>query len=428
MIAPLVVVSVFIGLLVLGVPIAYSLGIPALLYFLFFRPELATIFPLRVFAGADVYSLIALPLFITMGALMNYGGLTRRIIDFCALIPFIGRTKGGLALVNVLASMIFGGISGSSVADTASIGAVLIPAMVKRGYSKRVATGVTVASSTVGMIIPPSIPMIMYAWVSSVSVGKMFLAGAIPGILIGVLMLVISWFLGRKHDWPTEELRLSRRETLRRVGEVIPALLMPLFVVGVIVFGITTPTEAAGMGVLYAFVCGFFLYRELKLKDILKVLKETIYISASIMIIVTFSSLFGWILTVEHVPDMLSDFLFSLHLPNFAVLLLFAALLFFVGDFMDVGPAILLLTPIFLPAATRLGIDPVHFGTVLVVGLAIGLATPPVGQCLNVANKIAGLSVIETFVSAIPWLLANAIVLILVAVFPPICLWLTKFV
>lgn len=414
----------FIILLVLGIPIAYSLAIPTLLYF-FFRPELLSIVPLRVFAGADAYALIALPLFISMGMMMNYGGITRRIIDFSVI--FVGRVRGGLALVNVLASMIFGGISGSSVADTASIGAVLIPEMVKKGYDKRTATGITVASSTIGMIIPPSIPMVIYAVVSSLSIGKLFLAGAIPGILIGVLMLVISYFLGIKHNWPTEVLHLSMRETLKRIGAGLPALLMPAFVVGVIVFGVATPTEAAGMGVLYAFIFGAFFYRELKLKDILKVFKDCIYISASIMIIVTFSSLFGWILINEHVPVMISNFLFSLHLPNFAILLLFAALLFFVGDFIDVGPAILLLTPIFLPAMTQLGIDPIHFGTLLIVGLAIGLSTPPVGQCLNVANKISGLDIIETFIGAIPWLFANVIMLILIALFPQICLWLTKF-
>lgn len=423
---PLITLLVsFIVLLVLGVPIAYSLAIPALLYF-FFRPELISIVPLRVFAGTDAYALVALPLFISMGMMMNYGGITRRIIDFSMIL--VGRIRGGLALVNVLASMIFGGISGSSVADTASIGAILIPEMVKKGYDKRIATGVTVASSTVGMIIPPSIPMVIYAVVSSLSIGKLFLAGAIPGIMIGVLMLVISYFLGKKHKWPTEVLHLSMRETLKRIGAAIPALLMPAFVVGTIVFGVATPTEAAGMGVLYAFIFGVFVYRELKLKDILKALKECIYISASIMIIVTFSSLFGWILIVEHVPVMLSNFLFSLHLPNFAILLLFGALLFFVGDFIDVGPAILLLTPIFLPAATQLGIDPIHFGAVLVVGLAIGLSTPPVGMCLNVANKISGLGVVETFIGSIPWLFANAITVILMALFPPICLWLTKFI
>ncbi len=420
--AILVVLLAFVFLLFLGMPIAYAVGVPAVVYFLFFRPELLCIVPLRVFAGVDAISLIALPLFITMGLMMNAGGLTQRIIDVSMIL--FGRIRGGLGLVNVVASMIFGGISGSSVADTASIGAVLIPEMTKKGYRKRIATGITVASSTVGMIIPPSVPMVIYAVASSTSVGRLFLAGATPGIMIGLFMLVITYVLARRRNWPREEIRWSKQESVKKVLQALPALFMPLFIVGVIVLGVATPTEAAGLGVLYAFVFGAFFYRELKPRMIPKILKESVYISASIMIIVTFSSLFGWILINEHVPDMLAKVLFSLHIPNAGVLLLFSALLFFVGDFIDVAPAILLLTPIFLPAMMEMGISPIHFGAVLIVGLAIGLATPPVGMCLNVANKVSGMDVIQTCIGSLPWLLANALTLILLCIFPQLALWL----
>jgi len=413
-------------LILLGIPIAYSLGVSAVLYFIVYQPGLTGILPLRIFAGADSYAMIGLPLFVLMGLLMNKGGLTKRIIDFGMI--FVGRMRGGLALVNVLASMLFGGISGSSVSDTASIGAILIPEMTAKGYKKTTATGITVASSTMGMIIPPSIPMVIFAVASGASVGKLFLAGALPGMMIGFFMMGIALVLAYKQKWPHEPVSFTTTELTGRTIKALPALLMPLAVVGTIIFGIATPTEAAGMGVLYAFIVGFFIHRELKLKVIPNLIKESILISASIMIITTFSRLYTWILVNEHVPAMLSNLLISLHVPNPVILLLFAVLLFFVGDFVDVGPAILLLTPILLPAFVNIGINPIQFGTVLIVGLAIGLATPPVGQCLNVANKIAGLELTETFFAASPFLLANGLTLILVCVVPQLSLWLAGMI
>ena len=411
-----------LGLLVLGIPIAYSLGLSAVLYFLIYQPNLVGILPLRTFWGTDSFAMIALPLFVLMGLLMNQGGITRRIIDFGCI--FVGRIRGGLAVVNVIASMIFGGISGSSVSDTASIGAVLIPEMTNKGYKNTTATGITVASSTMGMIIPPSIPMVIFGVASGASIGKLFWAGAIPGLMIGLIMIVIAIVLAYRGQWPMERIQITFSEFLRRTGRAIPALLMPLAVVGTITFGIATPTEAAGMGVLYAFIVGFFFYRELRLKEIPALIKRSILISATIMIITTFSRLYTWILVKEHVPLAITNFLSSLNVPNYAVLLMFSALLFFVGDFIDVGPAILLLTPILLPAFEAMGISAIQFGAVLIVGLAVGLATPPVGQCLNVANKIAGLELTATFVAALPFLVANFIVMILVSILPALSEWL----
>ncbi len=411
-------------LLLIGVPIAYSLAGSAILYFLIYQPNLVGILPLRTFAGTDSFAMIALPLFVFMGLLMNQGGITRRIIDFGMI--FVGRLRGGLAVVNVIASMIFGGISGSSVSDTASIGAILIPEMTNKGYKKTTATGITVASSTMGMIIPPSIPMVIFGVASGASIGRLFWAGAIPGVMIGLIMIAIAIVLAYRGNWPMERISLSFGEFLRRTGRAVPALLMPVAVVGTITLGIATPTEAAGMGVLYAFIIGFFVYRELNVKVIPRLLKQSIMISATIMIITTFSRLYTWILVKEHVPSAITNFLTALNVPNFAVLLMFSTVLFFVGDFIDVGPAILLLTPILLPAFESMGISAIQFGTVLIVGLAVGLATPPVGQCLNVANKIAGLELGETFVAALPFLVANFIVMILVSVLPALSEWLPR--
>lgn len=411
-------------LLLIGLPIAYSLAGSAILYFLIYQPNLVGILPLRTFAGTDSFAMIALPLFVLMGLLMNQGGITRRIIDFGMI--FVGRMRGGLAVVNVIASMIFGGISGSSVSDTASIGAILIPEMTNKGYKKSTATGITVASSTMGMIIPPSIPMVIFGVASGASIGRLFWAGAIPGVMIGLIMILIAIVLAYRGKWPMERISMTFGEFARRSGRAIPALLMPVAVVGTITLGIATPTEAAGMGVLYAFIVGFFVYRELKLKVIPKLLKQSIMISATIMIITTFSRLYTWILVKEHVPAAITNFLTTLNVPNFAVLLMFSGVLFFVGDFIDVGPAILLLTPILLPAFQSMGISAIQFGAVLIVGLAVGLATPPVGQCLNVANKIAGLELGETFVAALPFLVANFIVMILVSVLPALSEWLPR--
>jgi len=418
---------IFVMLLViLGMPIAYSLGVSGLLYFLFIGPDLKNVLIIRVFSGLDSYTLIALPLFILMGNIMSSGGLTRALINISLVI--FGRIRGALAFVNVFASMIFGGISGSSLADTAALGNILIPEMVNSGYSVKDSAGITVASSTVGMIIPPSIPMIIYAIVARESIGKLFLAGAIPGVLIILLQLIITYIIGKKKDWPITKIDMSGRKIVKTIFKSLPGIFMPLFVVGVIVFGITTATEAAAAGVLYATICGFFIYQELTLKKLLIAIKESIYISASIMVFVSFALILGWIFTVEGVPVAIENILFALDVPSYVILLLFSVFLLFIGTFFDPGIAIILLTPIFLPAMKGLGVDPIILGVIMVLALAIGLDTPPVGGCLNIASKISGIGIEKIFVGSLPWLLANIITLILVIFFPQISLFLVGFI
>jgi tripartite ATP-independent transporter DctM subunit len=419
MIILLVSLAVF---LLVGIPIAYSLGLSALLYFSIVHPELLLVLPQRIFAGLDSYAMIALPLFVLMGLLMNKGGLTNRLIDFSMI--FVGRLRGGLGLVNVLASMIFGGISGSSVSDTASIGAVLIPEMERKGYRRDFASGITVASSTMGMIIPPSIPMVIYAFVAEESVGKLFLGGAIPGIMIGFFMMSITVGISIWKKYPVEDMRLTPREVFNRLKRGFPAVLMPFFVVGAVVTGITTATEAAGIGVLYAFIVGFFIYRGIKLKVIPKLLRDCVMISATVMIIIAFSKLYTWILAIEHIPEMVTNFLVGLDVPLFLILLFLDFIILAIGTFVDVSPSILLLTPVFLPAMTALGMSPIQFGAILISGLAVGLVTPPVGMCLNVAASISKLEIGTIFRAAIPFLVANVLTLVLVTLIPPISLWL----
>jgi tripartite ATP-independent transporter DctM subunit len=408
--------------LILGIPIGYSLGLSGFLYFVVYHPELLPILPQRLYSGMDSYAMVALPLFVLMGLLMNEGGITRRLIDFS--LVFVGRLRGGLGAVNVLASMIFGGISGSSVSDTASIGAVLIPEMKKKGYTPQFASGITVASSTMGMIIPPSVPMVIYAFVAEASVGKLFLAGVFPGIMIGFLMLGITLVISAWRKYPKEEVALTRREVVIRIERAILALIMPIFVVGAVVTGIATATESAGIGALYAFLVGYFIFRGLKLKVIPTLLATSVLTSAQVMIIIALSKLYIWILVIEHIPQAVAGFISGFDLPVFLILLVISAIILITGTFVDVSPAILLLTPVFLPAVTSLGVSPIQFGVILITGLAIGLVTPPVGMCLNVASAISKLGIGTIFRAAVPFSLANVITLILIALIPPISLWL----
>ena len=421
----LLLVSLVI-LIIIGVPICYSLGISGALYFIFVHPELMVILPERLFSGMDSILMLSLPLFILMGLFMNEGSLTKRLIDF--ILIFVGRIRGGLGVVNVIASMIFGGISGSSVSDTASVGAILIPAMKKEGYTTEFACGVTVASSTMGMIIPPSIPMLIYAFVATQSVGKLFLGGLIPGVVIGLLMTSITIGISVCKKYPKEEFRLTGRQIWDRTKSSLLAVFMPVFVVGVIVFGIATPTEAAGIGAFYAFIVGFFVYKELKIKRLPGIFKEAILMSASIMIIIAMSKLYIWILAIEYIPQQMLAFMTGLNCPYWCTILLFDLIILFVGTFLDVSPAIMLLTPVFFPAMTALGLDPIQFGTVLITGLAIGLVTPPVGMCLNVASSISNMSIVRIFKSAVPFLIANILTLLLVSFVPAVSLWLPSFI
>ena len=418
----IVLIISLIVFLVMGIPIAYSLGLSGFCYFLVVHPELLPVLPQRLFAGMNSYAMIALPLFVAMGLLMNAGGITTRLIDFSLL--FVGRMRGGLGAVNVLASMIFGGISGSSVSDTASIGAVLIPEMKDRGYTAEFASGITVASSTMGMIIPPSVPMVIYALVAEESVGKLFLGSAIPGIMIGLIMLVITLGISYWKKYPREEIRLSKREQFVRIRQSILAIIMPVFVIGSVVLGIATATESAGIGVLYSFIIGIFVIRGLKLKDIPPILKSAIMTSATVMIIIALSQLYVWILAIERVPELVAAFVTGLNLPAIVILLCIDVIILLTGTFVDVSPAILLLTPVFLPAVQALGMTAIQFGVILISGLAVGLVTPPVGMCLNVASAISRLGIGKIFKAAVPFLLANAITLVLITVLPSLSMWL----
>ena len=403
--------------LLLGVPVAYALGLSACTYFVLVQPDLLVVLLQRLFSGMNAYALIALPLFILMGQVMNASGITDRLIRFC--LALVGRLARGLGLVNVGASMLFGGISGSSTSDTASIGSVLIPAMDRRGSPRALAAGVTVASSTMGMIIPPSIPIVIYAVTAQESVGRLFLGGGVPGLLVGILQVTLVHWTARRHGYPREEARFTPTDFLLEMLKSSYVLIMPVFVVGTVVFGVATATESAGLGVFYALCVG-----SLRGHEFYAALRESILTSAKIMIIIATSQIFIWVLALERVPDEVAQLVIDFDLPPVTMLLAISIVILAAGTFIDVSPAILLLIPVFLPVIHQAGISPVLFGVLLVAGLAVGACTPPVGNCLNVCSLVSGLQIGPIFRAALPFLSANVVVLILIALFPDLILWL----
>ena len=407
--------------ILIGVPIGYSLGGAGILYFLAETPSFLMMIPQRVFSGLNSYILIAMPLFMLSGELMNHGGLTKRLINFALLIckPF----RGGLGEVNVVASMIFGGITGSSVADTSALGSILIPDMVEQGYSREFSTGVTVASSTVGMIIPPSIPMLMFAMVSGVSVGKLFMGGVIPGILIGLFQLAVVWIVSEKRGYHKIKAKIEVSKA-KVVLDGLVALLMPVMILVFTTFGITTASESAAVAVVYALIVGAFVYRELKWKHIVAALKKTAIMTATIMIIGGFTNVFTYILAIKQVPQAIAGYIMQSSIPTWMIFILFDVLILILGTFLDVVPCILLIAPILMPIMSQLGMNEITFGMILVVGLAIGLVTPPVGMCLNVGSKISGMSIVDVFKASAPFLICNLCVLLLVTFVPFISLWI----
>jgi tripartite ATP-independent transporter DctM subunit len=416
---------VLIVIAIIGVPLAFAIGASCLTYMQMVTPEFMQMMPQRVWGGVFSFVMIAMPLFILAGELMNTGGITKRIVKFCMYLvrPF----RGGLGEVNIAASMLFGGISGSSVADTSAIGSIMIPAMEKQSYPSKFAAGVTVASSTMGMIIPPSVPMIVYAMVSGASVGKLFIAGLIPGVLIGLSQLIAVYYMSRKNGYHPKKQAFDTKDFIYTILSGIPALAMPIVIVVFVSFGICTASESAGIAVLYALIVGLFVYKELKISDIIKALRKTLISSSSIMLIIGFTTIFTWLLTMANIPTTIANFFLSLNMPLWGYVIIFDILILLIGTFIDVTPAILLLSPILLPVMQGVGISELQFGAMLITGLAIGLVTPPVGMCLNACNKINRMPVIEIFRGAFPFVVCNVVVLVLISLFPALTTWLPSF-
>src|SRR5690625_161397 len=416
-------VVIFTILLVIGVPIVFVIGITAFLAILMMGSVSPVIVFQTMFNSLDSFILLAVPLFILAANLMNSGKLSEKLISFTNSL--VGHIKGGLAHSNVVVSMLFGGISGSPVADTAGLGKIFIPNMVKEGYSKGTAIAVTATSSTMGNIIPPSIGLIIYASLASTSVGALFLAGVIPGILIGLAMMVTIYIQSFKHDYPRHE-RVKIKEIFKRFIQILPALLTPVLIIGGIVLGIATATEAAIIACIYTFILGMFFYKNIKWKDIPEILYDTIKLSSAALFALATAGALAKFLGYFQFSKYVSVF-FSNELGSTAIFMAIVVIFFLlIGTFLDATPALYLFVPLVLPASNALGIDPILLGIVITICLSIGLVTPPYGLCLLIATNIANYKTGRAFMYAIPYVISLLVVLVLIIIFPEIATWLPK--
>lgn len=415
-----ILLFVFVAGLVIGIPVAITLGLSSVSYLLYVGIPLVVV-PQKMYAGIDTFVLLSIPGFILAGNLMSNGGITHQIIRFAN--SMVGWIRGGLGLTNVAGSMLFGGISGTAVADAASIGGVLIPGMKKAGYPADFSAAITAASSTVGPIIPPSVPMIIVGTLSGVSVGKMFLAGAIPGILMGFAMMITCYIIAVKRNFPREEW-LGFRELWNGFRGAFWALAMTAIIIGGLLSGLATPTETAVVACVYAFLVGYFIYKELSLKDIPRIVAESAVASASILALVGLANVFGWIMVSERIPQTIAAGILSMTDNKYVIILIINLFLLFCGMFMETIAALIVLFVPLLALAQSVGIDPLHFATFAVLNLMIGLTTPPVGVCLFVCAGIAKIPLIDIIHAIMPFLITNLIVLFLVSYIPALSTWL----
>ena len=410
----------FFIMLAVGVPVAFSLGATMVLLLVTQTPLPLLLVPQQMIIGADNFALIAIPFFMFAAELMSSGGITRRIVAFVNGV--IGWITGGLALVNIGASMLMAGLSGSAVADAAMMSSMLIPAMKEKGYDPEYAAGVTAASSTIGVIIPPSIPMIVLGFVAEISVIRLFLGGLIPGVLVGGAMMAVAYVTSKIKKYPREPW-IGIKELLVRLKATIWALFLPIIVLGGIIGGVFTVTEASTIAVVYALVVSAFIYRELTWKRLYQAMVRASLTSAMVMMIVSTAVGVAWLLTYARVPQNLALSLQALTTNPLVFLLLANVLLLVIGAVMDLTAALLVMGPILMPIAIQYGLSPIHFGVVMVINLAIGLVTPPVGSCLYLTVPFAGVPVSKVIRGTTPFLIAEIAVLLLVTYVP----WLITY-
>ena len=423
---PILVLVISFGiLLVFSVPVAWSIAISSLLTIMVsvpFLPSLTTVSQ-RIATGLDSFALLAIPFFILSGQIMTEGGIASRLISFAKTL--VGFLPGGLALINIISAMLMGSIAGSAMASASAMGSILGPEMEKEGYSKEFGVAVNITSATTGLVIPPSNVLIVYSLASGgVSVAALFLAGYIPGILTGLFLMIVAMIWSKKNNY-----KVGKKSTLKEVFtefiNALPSLFLLVIVVGGIIFGIFTATEASAIAVLYTLVLGF-IYRELTVKGMPKVLLESIEITAIVMLLIGASMCMSWVLSFENIPQDISTFLLGISDNKIIILLIINLILLMVGIFMDMTPAVLIFTPIFLPVVTSLGMDPTHFGIILVLNLCIGLCTPPVGSVLFVGVGIANTTITKVIKPLIPFFIVMIFSLFLVTYIPALSLFLPE--
>ena len=413
----------FISLIIcfaIGMPIAFSLGVASLVTLKFGSTLPLTLVAQRLFAATDSFPLMAIPFFMLAGSLMDTGGISKRLVDFAHAL--VGWIYGGLGMVAVLAAMFFAGISGAAAADTAAVGAVSIPAMIRKGYKKGFAAAIQAAGGSIGVIIPPSIPMIIFGVIGGVSIGKMFMGGFVPGILIGGGLMIASYFLSKRAGY-----KRDKRASLPQVGkaflEAFWALIMPLIILGGIMGGIFTPTEAAVVAALYGLFAGLVIYKELKISDLPGVFTKAAITTSTVMLLIATANIFGWILTAEQIPQTVATYLVSLTNSPIILYGLIVVMLLIVGTFMETTASLIILSPVFLPVIEQFGIDPVHFGVVMVTALAIGMLTPPLGICLFISCNIADIPLSEIIKFVMPLLAIMIFVLFLITFVPQLVMF-----
>lgn len=410
---------VFVITLLFGVPIAFVVGLTSLVTILVQGAIPLNALPQYMFIGLDSFPLLAIPFFILAGELMGKSGISKSLIDFCLVL--FGRMPGALAEVNIGVSIFFAGITGAAVADTAAVGSILIPAMKEEGYGAAYSAAVTAASSCIGPIIPPSIILVVYGIAANVSIASLLIAGILPGVLLGVCQGILAFFQALKHKYPRRSERFSFSSLLRAFIRALPALIMPLIIVGGIMGGVTTATEAAAIAVVYSLIVGFS-NRSIKLKDLPEIIYKASITVGIVLMVISTAKLFSIVIVMNQIPTMLTQAFLSISSNKIVIMLLINLLLLIVGCFMEISAACIILAPILLPVVVALGIDPVHFGIIMCVNLAIGLATPPVGPTLYVACRIAKVSMSEITWAILPYLGASVVALMIITFIPQISL------
>ena len=406
----------FILLLILGVPVAFSIcSASALTMFVGYGDQKMMIIVQRMFQSCDSFSLIAVPFFILAGDLLAKGKISKVLVEFCE--SFLGFIRGGLSVVSVLAGMFFAAISGSGAATTAAVGATLVPELKKRGYREDSAAALVAAAGTIGVVIPPSVPMVLYAVIAEESVNRLFKSGFIPGILMGGILIIISLRQAYKWKYP-KGMKFSPKTIWTTFLRAVPAILMPLIILGGIFSGYFTPSEAAAVAVVYAVLVSKLIYRDLTWKGLFEIMKGSAKTSAVIMIIIACSGPFGWVLANWHIPEAVSAAVLSLSSNKYMIMLLISIIILIAGVFMETSSAIIILTPVFLPLVRALGVSTLHFGILFVVGIAIGMITPPVAINLFVATGITGLPIEKISRSVVPYLIGLIFVFLLIVFVP----------
>lgn len=420
----LVLLGSFFVLMMVGMPVAFALGLAALIGALWIDLPLDAVM-IQLGAGVNKFSLLAIPFFVLAGAIMAEGGMARRLVAFAGVL--VGFVRGGLSLVNIMASTFFGAISGSSVADTASIGSVLIPEMEKKGYPRPFATAVTCSGSVQAILIPPSHNAVIYSLAAggSVSIAALFMAGVLPGLLLGLTLAILCLIIARRENYPKGEV-IPLRQALKICVEALWGLMTMVIILGGILSGVFTANESASIAVLWAFFVTMFIYRDYKWRDLPKLIHRTVKTVTIVMILIGFAACFGYIMTMMQIPMKVTAFLTGLSSNPYVILLLINLLLLVLGTLMDMAPLILILTPILLPVVKTLGIDPVHFGMIMMVNLGIGLITPPVGSVLFVGAAVSKLKIGVVVHAMRPFFVALFIVLMMVTYIPALSLWLPR--